>query len=199
MFIERPQYNNNNTLDPCVQFDYLAWTLTASLLYTLDACFEFLISPSFHFPCACGLLRCTPAFVWVLKMQVKFPQSPPTTPSLCCIHYLIPPFAAKLWSVFALWLAARCSPFPSQHLPLLLLFNLSPLCSPLHSFWFLLLVFLCLSLPFLPTLFLFLPFPSSFFPPSFLSFSASELKMDLNGWGHGGLSTLWSYGCYRLC
>ena len=48
------------------------------------------------------------------------------------------------------------------------------------------------------------PTSASFFfqflysPPLSLLF-ASELKMDLNGWGHGELSTPWSYDCYWLC
>lgn len=89
-----------------------------------------------------------------------------------------------LWSVFALWLVLS---FPLSSLTHLLLFSLfsihlsdSPyiFCCPICCATLLFLHLLC-SLP-----------------PSFLSFSASALKLDLNGWGHAELSTVWSYGLY---
>lgn len=154
--------------------------------------------PAFCMPvdCCLGAHQCLQVF-W--KCRLSFQVTPPRTPSLNSIHYLIPPFAAMLWSAFALWLGARYS-FP--------LSCLSPFFS--YSFSLPFVPFCILSsmyLPDSPYLF-YLPiclttlsfmFSVPLFTAAFLSLSASELKMDLNGWGHGELSTRWSYGCYRLC
>lgn len=110
------------------------------------------------------LLECAFSGVF-LKMRVKFPSHLQEPHSLCSIHYLIPPFAAMLWSVFALWLAARCSLslsifslshlFPSAFFlklspcissTTLLTFSLSPYLSsyPFLQFLYSFFLFLCL-------------------------------------------------------
>lgn len=112
--------------------------------------------PLLSFPSMPDFFRCTGAFACVLKMQVKFPSNLLEPPSLCSIHYLIPLLATTLWSIFALWLAARCSFFPSLSISLLLLFTLSSL---LHSFR----LFLLGSLRFFPLFSFFLsPYLSSY-------------------------------------
>lgn len=181
------QNNNHNTLYPPVRFHYLTWTFTFSS-YSPHRILNFL-----SFLCACGLFRRTQAFACVL-MQVKFRS-----------HLLEPHLSAAftIWShllqqCFDVYL--HCEWLPGALFPPLCTYYIrSLLCSRMQFFRNVPLVYLTIIYLFLVFLLVFLAVSSCFklfyylppFPP------ASELKM--NGWGHRELSTLWSYGCYRLC
>ncbi len=205
VFIKRPQNSNNNTLDPCVWFDYLAWTLTTSS-YTDRMCtlalalllLECLNSPP-TFPRTCGLFRRTGAFACVLKMHVKFPSHP-----ISLQHSQSDPtFCSNALKCICIVTGCQVLSFPAS-LPSSLLHSLSPLFpsafSPesFSSYLFDSPYLFFVSLSFSSFFFLFNSSIHSLLS-FFLSFFASEPKIDLNGWGHGELSTLWSYGRYRLC
>lgn len=156
----------------------------------------------FYLPCASGLFRCTGVFACDLKMQVKFPS-----------HLWKPHLSAEftIWShllqqcfevyLHCDWLPGALFP-PLSFLPSSVLRSLSPLFpSAFSSQSFpISLTLLTFSLSLYLSSYPFLHFFLNSSIHSLLSFFfASEPKIDLNGWGHGELSTLWSYGRYRLC
>lgn len=144
VFIKRPENNNNNTLNPSVQFDYLAYTLASSSC-TRRMCA--LLLREFTF-----LFVCTGVFACVLKMQVKFP-SHLLQPHHSLRHSLWSHFLQQCFEVYLHWDWLAGAPFPSSVSPLL--HSLSPL------FPF----FLNLSFSIFPTLLTFsLPPNSSFYP-----------------------------------
>lgn len=121
------------------------------------------------------------ALACVVKMQVKFPKSPPRSPSLCSIRDLIPPFCSD--ALKCICIVDRLPGAPST-LGISLSLSLFPSAFPPPPS-------ICLlASPTLLTFFSVSPFafrPFSQFPyshSSFFSFfctCASKLKMDLNG------------------
>lgn len=141
MFIKRPENNNNNTLNPSVQFDYLAYTLASSSC-THRMCALLLLSYS----CAREYLH----VFWRCRLSFQVTSY---NPHHSLRHSLWSHFLQQCFEVYLHWDWLAGAPFPSSVSPLL--HSLSPL------FPF----FLNLSFSIFPTLLTFsLPPNSSFYP-----------------------------------
>lgn len=212
MFIKRPQNNNNNNIfhvsdsitspEPS-QHDFIICTYRERALAVFPPKIHFLLFFPFILPV---LLACSGAqeylhVFWRCRLSFQVTSGSPISQQ----HWLTDPtFFSNALKCVCIVSGCQVLSFPPLYLahffpssfPLTFVLPPPPESFSLHLLW-LSLPFLCHPI-YLPALHFSLsisPFIPIFFP---LSFLASELKINLNGWGHGELSTLRSYGCYRL-